>query len=803
MDDEPVMHDIVNMILQSHFKDYVTIECATGDECWTEISNQSPDLLITDYAHTGMHLEAMLSLLRRQSVNFPIILTSGFVTRSSELGKRLLSQPGLTITLLTKPYRTEELKALIVTLLLSTPSRAHASSLNPISNQRSEEQSTRSSRDRTSSECKPLLDAATKDLFRKNAFRITGLSVDATTREVDRHAGKLKMLAEFGQDTHTGGAAFAIKPPPSLDDIRDAIQKIKDPEQRLIDEFFWFWPQEFGKSQSDPAIQALAKGDSKTAVEIWNSKEDSATGGIVASHNLALIYYIKALDWENYSVKNNVDAERRQKIINYWKEAFRLWDLLANSEHFWDMVTARIRQLNEPNLSTGFSRRMRATLPESLDKINAELAVAFAESGKIEIARLHIGFLRGPEQRQDKIEKIAELVLTPVSNRLKEQTKSARGRGEQHPPEAAKIAIELLQQSRQALMLFDLFFGKDNELRNDLFDEVVSACNRLQVVYHDETKDETVCLEILNSILSLATAIELRQQIEKNISTLTGFIADKTLEPVYALLKSIQESKDHPRSRLGRFNAEVANVLISATVSLPRGSDSRNQLFDSAAIVLRGISLEAWNTHQDSKTAVAANELAIKYAVDQEFKQRLAEDKATLQQMGAKVAAAAAAKRESSKQTGIGCLVVIAIFIVLGIIGSYNSTNSTSSNSSYTPPPAPSAQIDTPPPVSASGNSGGNEYSVPSSTSSTLDIEKAEIESERTTLQALDAQVDELGREIENDRLYLDRTSQDAVDAFNAKVDRHNTLAQQDKDATAAFNQRVDNYNAKLRPYGR
>jgi hypothetical protein len=41
------------------------------------------------------------------------------------------------------------------------------------------------------------------------------------------------------------------------------------------------------------------------------------------------------------------------------------------------------------------------------------------------------------------------------------------------------------------------------------------------------------------------------------------------------------------------------------------------------------------------------------------------------------------------------------------------------------------------------------------------------------------------------------------VDTFNAKVDRYNTLAQQDKAATAAFNVKVDNYNAKLRQYSR
>ena len=60
-----------------------------------------------------------------------------------------------------------------------------------------------------------------------------------------------------------------------------------------------------------------------------------------------------------------------------------------------------------------------------------------------------------------------------------------------------------------------------------------------------------------------------------------------------------------------------------------------------------------------------------------------------------------------------------------------------------------------------------------------------------------------MGRQIETDRLYLDKTSQSAVDEFNAKVDRYNTLSQQAKAATAAFNERVDSYNVKLRTYGR
>src|ERR1035438_5996434 len=107
-----------------------------------------------------------------------------------------------------------------------------------------------SSHQRGSSVCQPLRDAATQDLFRNNAFRITGLPVDATTREVSKQAEKIKIFAELRQDAPIG-AAFRIKPPPTLDEIREAIQKLKDPEKRLIDEFFWFWPEEFGQRSEE------------------------------------------------------------------------------------------------------------------------------------------------------------------------------------------------------------------------------------------------------------------------------------------------------------------------------------------------------------------------------------------------------------------------------------------------------------------------------------------------------------------------------------------------------------------------
>ena len=89
-----------------------------------------------------------------------------------------------------------------------------------------------------SASCKPLLDAATPELFRANAFRITGLPVDATIRQITKHADNLKLMEDLGRGESVHTAAFALKPPPTVDKIRDAIQKLKDPERRIVDSCF-------------------------------------------------------------------------------------------------------------------------------------------------------------------------------------------------------------------------------------------------------------------------------------------------------------------------------------------------------------------------------------------------------------------------------------------------------------------------------------------------------------------------------------------------------------------------------------
>ena len=478
---------------------------------------------------------------------------------------------------------------------------------------------------------------------------------------------------------------------------------------------------------------------------------------------------------------------------------------------------------------------MQASFPEALAKINAELAVLFANLGKPENVAFHCDLLHQTNRGLVDVEKVAELALAPTVTRLKEQIQAARESAQTNPVKANESARKLVSQVRPLQKLFNQLFGDQEHFQKEVFDEAATAVINCIVAYQRKSGDNETFVKVLEQTLPLAGSVEVKNRIKENIQIGKGNLAGKKVDAVFALLKSIKESKDKPATRLARFQSEVIPVIAEAA-GISGYSESHGYLsgdktgyvevFDSAAIVLRDISLTAWNDFDDKTTAIQANKLAIQHAIGAELKQRLLEDRATLQKNTThnldgpgwqrRNTGSNTGEKSSKVHPGMVALGIVGILVVWGIIGSCNSTNDSSHSTTYeshTPPPAPSptwenttpapsAPAYSPPPATVDSSAGKKVYRVPEYVSNQLDREKVGIEADRAVLKQLDDQLDSLGREIDNDRLYLNKTSQYAVDAFNAKVERYNTLSQQDKAATAAFNARVEAYNAKLQQYG-
>jgi hypothetical protein len=131
--------------------------------------------------------------------------------------------------------------------------------------------------------------------------------------------------------------------------------------------------------------------------------------------------------------------------------------------------------------------------------------------------------------------------------------------------------------------------------------------------------------------MSLATAIDIRQRIQTNISIGEKNVRWKALDPLYARLKSIQESSNAAKVRLVELKRNLMPHLAALAEQEGGDSDLVEGLSNALAVVLRGISIDAHNNEWDFETALEAIGLASRLAKSADFRKRIDGDVAALE----------------------------------------------------------------------------------------------------------------------------------------------------------------------------
>src|SRR5207237_3361496 len=113
--------------------------------------------------------------------------------------------------------------------------------------------------------------------------------------------------AKLGGGVEQPRGPLALVPAPDVDAVRHAIERLRDPETRLVDEFFWFWPETSATETPDEALTALDRGDVAAARKRWQA---AAPGAGVAVHNLAVLAHLLALDLEHRALASGRRLDR-------------------------------------------------------------------------------------------------------------------------------------------------------------------------------------------------------------------------------------------------------------------------------------------------------------------------------------------------------------------------------------------------------------------------------------------------------------------------------------------------------------
>lgn len=338
-------------------------------------------------------------------------------------------------------------------------------------------------------------------LYLRNGFRTLGLPVPAELRVIARRTDELRLHMELGGAPDEW--AFAPKPAPDHDAVRAASRALQEPVQRLLDEFFWFWPLTYPASSDDEALGHLARCDTATATALWS--EAAGEGHPVAWHNLAVYQHLLALEWEQ------AEEADRALLNRVHAEASDYWRHVEGDDALWQLVEARVAVMNDPQLPEAAATKLREALPEVLARIHAENAVRYVATGDEETARLHMGLARA-HLPAERLAGVLETALQPAVGRLEALAALAR-----RPTGVIEPLCAVLKAAAPDLALLAAVDGPDGapHLHGHQTRLLADAVLDGLVAYQRASGDDASCLPLLFHLLDVATAPELVQRVEE------------------------------------------------------------------------------------------------------------------------------------------------------------------------------------------------------------------------------------------------------------------------------------------------
>jgi len=372
-----------------------------------------------------------------------------------------------------------------------------------------------------------LLELADPDLFRNNPFRILGLSVYASDREIKKHVEKLQIMARIGDAQLRVDGPLALDRPPDDSCLRSAVHDLRDPERRLIYEFFWFWPVMRG--ENDQGLIELSSQNITSAIEFWEKVESHSDIGSLASHNLAVLYHAAAFDLESEARSTPLSKETKVLQDAYWHQAFRRWKDLSRNDHFWGLFNSRVRELDEPQLTPGTVRRLQLTLPTALLSMTARLVVSAAERGDKTETNRHRRLMNesdlGPAANERALSRALSATGLRIT-RLCERTESQVSGREETGYEATR---NLLEEAKPLLIMLDELLPAGNRLRDEVRDQVAQTALDCQIPFGNKTENWKACVELLELTRPYPVSASIKSRIEENLKVVRENLKLKSL----------------------------------------------------------------------------------------------------------------------------------------------------------------------------------------------------------------------------------------------------------------------------------
>lgn len=358
-----------------------------------------------------------------------------------------------------------------------------------------------------------MFDMVDPSIYRKSAFRLTGLPVEASPRDIRRRSEELAAVSRLGGSLPARrGALLPLAEPPDSDDVQEAIEELRQPDRRLIQELFWFWPAE----GADRGMELLAGGDTNGAAEAWETLADNESGSAVdraaAVHNLAVLCHVLALDAEaGDPVVGDVDE--------LWAAALGYWQEVVDNDLCWHRLGARVRQLDDPRLTSEVVDDVRAALPRAIASINATLAADALRDGDSERGLAMLDHVEESSFPKHVIEGVYERVADPVVAQIRRECRRVVTAVQADSAKTVKAIRTLLAATEQPLSVVDLLFQPGHVVRDGVHDEVALTVLGAAATGYGRSVKAKQAGRLLERAIEIAATPAVKERLGENLDT--------------------------------------------------------------------------------------------------------------------------------------------------------------------------------------------------------------------------------------------------------------------------------------------
>lgn len=414
---------------------------------------------------------------------------------------------------------------------------------------------------------------ATLEGLRQNPFRIFGLRVDLTSKELTEAIKGLRIQMEFGAELPHAFNLGAV----DASVLAQANQRLRDPVQRICDECFWFWPMDMG--QQDVALDLIANGDKAGAEAAWHEFLGHPEWGPIASHNLAILDLYESFD----------DSTELEGL------GTRAKDFLGSSVCA-NRLKARLRTIDDPRLPRNSAQAILEELRHAMATNQIRLGLDRIAEGDNGRGSRNIRCARNIADNEELLGELAMAQLQSDLRRLDAKNQiNVEAASESDWKNLAQETFKIIDR----LQPFPSLANRAQIIGNN----AARTLRAISIYAYNKQNQRRKALEVAELARKLAYG-ELLQQINDDIKTVAEGIASEKSDSVYSPLGARVENLAELTNE-NRVVSEARSILqaINDAVNAGHSKQRADVLYHNLGWLLRSKAIEAYNTRKDMSGA--------------------------------------------------------------------------------------------------------------------------------------------------------------------------------------------------------